>query len=385
MGKRHPIIFALGIVITIASCKPDITGPIPFPDCNYSSGNRDFTWRTDSVAVFSSTLGGIWAFADDDAYVMGRLWKVEDGERRFFAGLHWNGSEWSGDIHGSIENDIRHYSNDLTGDKSFMVSVGLYDLNNPKAGLAEFDNRTKKWMGFQYQTIGGLRSVWTDGKGFFMATGDNGMTYTKDGYTADWVYALAPTDYQLAKISGITKNEIYIHAFKYTQLSEPLNQLWKLHNGEWIKLMDSLIPSGLPIHVPEAEGNITDLAAFRCNRTDSLNLYLTGWESFRFESLGQTLSFEKHNLKNDDLPLWAMRQSAWQISVFSPNDIWIRAARYQIWHWNGMDYRKIEPSPTWPYGQLWGSTIRMHRGASGKVWMLLETNRQEYSVVQGTP
>jgi hypothetical protein len=218
-----------------------------------------------------------------------------------------------------------------------------------------------------------------------MATGDNGMTYTKDGYTAEWVYSLAPTDYHLTKITGISKNEIYIQAFKYTQLNEPLHQLWKLHNGEWFKLMDTVNPSGLPIQVAEAEGNITDLAVFRCERTDSLSLYLTGWESFRFESAGQNLSFEKNNLRNDGLPLRAMGQSAWQISVFSPKDIWIRAARYQIWHWNGTDYRKIEPVPSWPYGQLWGSISRMQKSESGKVWMLLETNNQVYSVVQGTP
>jgi hypothetical protein len=329
-------------------------------------------------------MGGIWAFADNDAYVMGSIWQGKGSERQFHLGLHWNGSEWSDKINGTVE-DIKHVTNDLIGDKFYMVSVGNWSINPSKPGIGEFDNRTKKWKGFQYETEGELRSVWTDGKGFFMATGDNGMTYTKDGYTAEWVSASAPTNYHLTKITGISKNEIYIQAFKYTQLNEPLHQLWKLHNGEWFKLMDTVNPSGLPIQVAEAEGSITDLAVSHCNRTDSLNLYLTGWESFRFMSVGQNLSFTKHNLRDDGLPLRSMGQSAWQISVFSPKDIWIRAARYQIWHWNGTDYRKIEPVPSWPYGQLWGSISRMQKSESGKVWMLLETNNQVYSVVQGTP
>jgi hypothetical protein len=379
MSLFRAIILA-ALLVSISSCKPDRTGP----DCNFSAGNRDFTWRADTVALFPSRMGGIWAFADDDAYVMGSIWQGMGSERQFHLGLHWNGSEWSGNINGTIE-EIKHVANDVTGDNFYMVSVGNWSINPPKPGIGEFDNRTKKWKGFQYQTNGELRSVWTDGKGFFMATGDNGMTYTKDGYTAEWVYSLAPTDYHLTKITGISKNEIYIQAFKYTQLNEPLHQLWKLHNGEWFKLMDTVNPSGLPIQVAEAEGNITDLAVFRCERTDSLSLYLTGWESFRFESAGQNLSFEKNNLRDDGLPLRAMGQSAWQINVFSPKDIWIRAARYQIWHWNGTDYRKIEPVPSWPYGQLWGSISRMQKSESGKVWMLLETNNQVYSVVQGTP
>jgi hypothetical protein len=375
---------AVCFVIALASCKPDITGPIPFPDCNYSSGNRDFTWRADTVAWFPSRMGGIWAFADDDAYVMGSIIRYENGQTQGYLGLRWNGTEWTKDINGSVE-EIKHVANDVIGDKFYMVSVGNWSITPSKPGIGEFDNRTKKWIGHQYETEGELRSVWTDGNGFFMATGDNGTTYSKDGYNAEWVYALAPTDYHLTKITGISKNEIYIQAFKYTQLNEPLHQLWKLHNGEWFKLMDTVSPSGLPIQVAEAEGNITDLAVFRCDRSDSLSLYLTGWESFRFMSVGQHLTFEKHNLKNDGLPLRAMGQSAWQISVFSPNDIWIRAARYQMWHWNGLDYQKIEPDPSWPYGQLWGSMSRMQCGPSGKIWMLLETNSQVYSVVHGTP
>lgn len=377
---RSVFVIAIFPIAILLSCKPDRTGP----DCNSSSGNRDFTWRADTVAWFPSRMGGIWAFADDDAYVMGSIIRYENGQSQGYLGLRWNGTEWTNDINGSVE-EIKHVANDVIGDKFYMVSVGNWSRTPSKPGIGEFDNRTKKWIGHQYETEGELRSVWTDGRGFFLAVGDNGMVYTKSGYSAEWVFTQAPTDYHLTKISGVSKNEIYIQAFKYTTLNEPLHQLWKLYNGEWTKLMDSVRPSGMPIQVPEAGESITDWATFRCARTDSLSLYLTGWESFRFESAGQNLSFTKYNLRDEGLPLRAMGQSAWQISVFSPNDIWIRAARYQIWHWNGMDYRKIEPDPSWPYGQLWGSTSRMQRSASGKVWMLLETDNQVYSVVQGMP
>jgi hypothetical protein len=329
-------------------------------------------------------MGGIWAFADDDAYVMGSIWQGIGSERQFHLGLHWNGSEWSGNINGTIE-DIKHVTNDVTGDKFYMVSVGNWSIDPSKPGIGEFDNRTKKWKGFQFEAKGELRAVWTDGNGFFVAAGDNGMVYTKNGYNTGWVFEQAPTEFHFSRMTGVSKREIYIHGVLSMPTGEYYHQLWKLGDGNWQKLLDTREPEGMPIHIPETGETISDVAAFRCARTDSLYLYLTGWESFRFESEGQDPTFTKINLRDEGLPLRAIGQSAWQISVFSPKDIWIRAARYQIWHWNGTDYRKIEPVPSWPYGQLWGSISRMQKSESGKVWMLLETNNQVYSVVQGTP
>lgn len=372
-------------VIALASCKPDITGPIPFPDCNYSPGNRDFSWRADTVALFPSTLGGVWAFADDDAYVMGRIWQQDNGEQRFYAGLHWNGIEWEDDIHGTIEEDIRHFSNDLIGDKSYMVSVGLHgDFRSPKAGLAEFDNHTKKWRGYQYEIDGELRAVWTDGKGFFIAGGDNGMVYTKNGYSAEWVFTQAPTDFHFYSISGVSKNEIYLLGRRYIDaISYP--EIWKYHNANWIKMLDYRDTVGTSITIPNNEFSISELAAFRCAKSDSLQLYVIGWESVLFESHGQNLEFKATNLTDRGLPLRTLGRTGLKVNLFTPNDIWIIGTRYNFYHWNGLDYQKMV-IPGLPNDDTqFGFQRRMVKTASGKVFLLSEVSSQVYVVVQGTP
>jgi hypothetical protein len=373
-------IILAALLLSNTSCKPDRSGP----DCNFPAGNRDFTWRADTVALFPSTLGGVWAFADDDAYVMGRLWKVEDGERRFFAGLHWNGSEWSGDIHGTIENDVKHFSNNVTGDRSHLVSVGFYSLSNPKAGLAEFDNRTKKWKGFQYETEGELRSVWTDEKGFFIAGGDNGMVYTKNGYSAEWVFTQAPTDFHFLSITGISKNEVYLLGRRYIDaISYP--EIWKFHNANWFKLLDYRDTVGTSITIPDNEFSISELAAYRCAKTDSLQLYVIGWESVLFESHGQNLNFSATNLTQKGLPLRTLGRAGLKVNLFTPNDLWIIGTRYNFYHWNGLDYQKMV-IPGLPNDDTqFGFQRRMVKTSSGKIFLLSEVSSQVYVVVQGTP
>ena len=192
--------------------EPCATCPPPPPtNCEYPPGNRNFNWRIDTVGWFPSALGGVWAFSDSDAYLMGYIGEGKP-PYRIFVGKHWNGKTWDTDINGT-DAEVAHVANDVTGDDHFMVSVGNWSINPSKPGIGEFDNLTKKWKGYQFQTQGELRSVWTDSKGYFIAVGDNAMVYTKDGYTASWVYQKAPTNFNFTKVTGISKNEVYARTY----------------------------------------------------------------------------------------------------------------------------------------------------------------------------
>src|SRR5690606_24465864 len=186
------------------------------------------------------------AFSDSDAYLMGNIFQWTNGVFTGYVGLHWDGSSWNTDINGTVE-EIKHVANDVTGDDHYLVSVGNWSINPPKPALGEFDNRTKKWKGYQFQTQGELRSVWTDGKGYFIAVGDNGMVYTKDGYSADWVYSKAPTDFNFTEVTGISKTEIYMRSVVSLATGEFYEQLWKYYNNQWVKLMDDQDTTGMPI------------------------------------------------------------------------------------------------------------------------------------------
>ena len=207
-------------------CKKDngqcLTCPPQATNCEYPPGNRNFIWRFDTVAWVSSTVAGVWAFSDTDAYVMGT---IVDGKPPYTnrIGRHWNGSVWEDNINGTwgYDNITGKWGdisigprNDIIGDNNFMVTVGYWGIDQMKyAGIAEFNNQTKKWKSYQLQTVGELRSLWTDGNGYFIAVGDSGMVYTKDGYNASWVYQKAPTEFNLYRLTGVSKEEIYTSGY----------------------------------------------------------------------------------------------------------------------------------------------------------------------------
>jgi len=380
------LVTLLSIVALNFSCKKSPTQP---PDekpttCTYPPENRNFTWQMDTVAWFPSTLGGVWAFSDSDAYVMGYIFENKP-PYSFSVGLHWNGKIWDKSINGSF-GEIKHYPNDVTGDGFFMVTAGYWAIGQEKAGLGEFDNRTKKWKGYQFQTQGELRSIWTDGKGYFIAAGDNGMVYTKDGYAAEWVYQKAPTEFNFYKVVGISKSEIYLRAARSLATGEHYAQIWKYFNNSWSKLMDNQDTMNTLIKIlPSANGNIVnDIDVYRCSMTDSLLLVLTGSESYEFYSKGNSNEFREVNLTSKGLQLSLLKKTGLYVTLYSPNDYWITSGYYNIYHWNGKDFKKIEPSPTWPYGQPWGVVSRIKKNDSGKIWMLLEMEPQVYSVIQGS-
>jgi hypothetical protein len=391
----QPLVLVAFLMIAVmdSGCSKDHRDIItPSTNCDYPPGNRLFKWRLDTVAWFPSTIAGVWAFSDTDAYILGT---IIDGKPPYSnrIGRHWNGTVWENDIHGTwgFDNVTERWGditigprNAVTGDSHFMVAVGLWGINNTTyAGIAEFDNTVKKWKSYQLQTAGELRSVWTDGKGYFIATGDNGMVYQKDSYTASWVYHKVPTDYNFTRIVGNSKNEQYAIAMKSFVTGEIYQQIWKFTYGTWIKLLDNQDSTGMPIQIPEAKNGISEIACFRCPTNDSLALYIVGRQSFKFSSIGNSLIFTKENLALEGLP--NMDNAVGNINLFSPNDYWASGLRYQLYHWNGSNFLKMNPLPTLPYGQLWGQISRIERNQSGKTWMILEMESQVYSVVQAVP
>jgi hypothetical protein len=367
------------------NCKKDevpcTTCPPPPPsNCVYPAGNRNFTWRLDTVAWWPSEVGGVWAFSDSDAWVMGNMHGPTVPGQTSYLGLHWDGLQWGTP---ASYDQVQHLSNDVIGDGHYMVSVGYWSVGNEKVGLAEFDNRTKQWTGFQFQTQGELRSVWTDGSGYFIAVGDNGMVYTKDGYAAGWVFSQAPTTFNFTEIVGISKDEMYARAGVSLANGAFYQQIWRYAHNIWTKLMDNQDTTGTPIRIPEAGDEVYEVAACRCQITDSLYLYIVGRESFELTAKGGSLLFGKENLASKGLP--SSQQAAGFINLFSPNDYWTSGLRYQLYHWNGMNFQKIEPIPTLPYGQLWGVVSGIHKHRSGKTWMVLEMSSQVYAVLQGVP
>jgi len=385
------VIFAFFSVLFLAC--PDNPEPEP-TTCEYPPGNRTFTWRVDTVAWFgTSTVAGVWAFSDDDAYVMGG---IIDGKPPYSGrfGRHWNGETWEDDINGTwgYNNVTEEWGDisigplgDVTGDDHFMVAVGYWGINqNIYAGIAEFDNRIKKWKSYQLQAIGELRSVWTDGKGYFIAVGDNGMVYTKDGYSADWVYSKVPTEFNLYNVRGVSKNEVYfmgdmaVPGIHYTQI-------WRLYNDDWLKLVDNQDTTDTPIKIPEAGNAIYDISVSRCSITDSLILYIVGDESFIFESAGLNLDVAKTNLTYLGLPLKQNGRTGTDINLFTPNDVWIFGTRYNFYHWNGTNFQKIVMPGLPDDDAHFGDQRRMIKTSTGKIFLPTEVSSQVYVVVQGTP
>lgn len=398
MNRRISLLLILVTILLIASfsCKRNpVIPPEEEPaNCYYPAGNRNYTWRVDTIAWFPSTVGGVWAFSDSDAYVLGT---IIDGKPPYESrwGRHWNGNEWENNINAKpgytdnvgnwVEGDITIAPrNDVTGDDHFMVAVGLWGYSTTTyAGVAEFDNRTKKWKCYKLQAVGELRSVWTDGKGYFVAAGDNGMVYTKDGYMAEWVYRKAPTEYCLSRVTGVSKEEIYISGYQSLATGEVYNQGWKMYRNTWIKLFETKDTSNTPLHLTTSD-YFSEMGVWRCDITDSLKIYVIGDQSYLFESKGQQLEFRKTNLSDIGLPLKTNGRTGMRVNVFTPNDIWIIGTQYNFYHWNGENFIKMLV-PGLPADDMqFGWQLRLIKTNSGKMFFGSEISSQVYVIYQMT-
>ncbi len=368
--------------------KPPAVAPPEPTTCEYPAGNRNFAWRLDTVAWYPSEVGGVWAFSDSDAWVMGNMQGLNvNGQTDSYVGFHWNGNSWNEKVDFL---DILMKADDVIGDNHIMVAVGYRLYGDTMGGavskpaIAEFDNNTKKWNRSEYDLIGELRSVWTDGNGYFIAVGDNGMVYAKDGYDAEWVYSKLPSDFNFLKISGVSKKEIYIVGYNNLVTGESYDQVWKYDGELWRKLFDTQDSTQqvLPITNEEYVGDVFPL---RCNITDSLTLYVIGQDSYRLQAKGQLLEFSKIDLATLGLPLKQNGRTGVDINAYSPNDVWIFGTRYNFYQWNGTDFQKIV-IPGLPNDDMhFGIQQKMIKTSSGKLFLPTEVSPQVYVVVQGTP
>lgn len=378
-------IFLLLTILLFQSCQKEnpVIPPDKPKDCFYPAGNRNFTYRVDTVAWFPSTLGGVWAFSDSDAYLMGDITQQDNGSLQGFLGLHWNGIEWSRDIHGTPA-EIKSVANDVTGDDSYMVTVGNWSINPPKPGISEFNNMTKKWKGYQFETSGELRDVWTDGKGYYIAVGDNGMVYIKNGYNSEWNFIQAPTNYNFIYVEGTSPDNIYMGGYKSTP-GVINNQIWEYAQDNWHKLYDDYDTSGTSIKIPNNENRVWDIGVNHCELTDSIYLYIIGWESYLFTAKNGEDMFNEINLSKLGLPLRVNERTALDISLFSPSDYWVFGTRFNFYHWNGIDYQKMIIPKLPDNDQQFGMQHEMIKTKTGKIFLPTEVRSQVYVVVQGQP
>jgi hypothetical protein len=357
----------------------EIISPPEPTNCEYPQGNRNYTWRLDTVAWFPSWLGGVHSFSDSDAWVMGNI-VHPNGES--YSAVHWDGHSWNKKVDFLT---VLMNANDVTGDNTLMVGVGYRLIVGDKAAITEYSNTTNQWTTHQFETLGELRSVWTDGKGYFIAVGDTGMVYTKNSYVSPWVYQKAPTQFSLNGIVGISKNEIYIHSALSLATGENYHQYWRFNGTQWLKLYDEQDTTGTIVKLQGTENAMYDIAASRCSITDSLKLYLIGWESFLLESKGQELNYHITNLTQFGLPLRNIGRTAFRINLYSPNDLWVFGTRYNFYHWNGKGFQKIT-IPGLPNDDMqFGWQGKMIKTLSGKVFLPSEVRSQVYVVGQGTP
>ncbi len=310
------------------------------------------------------------------------------------AGRHWNGIQWEDEIHGKwgFDNGTGTWLDiaidpvgEVIGDDHFMVSVGYWGVGGTiYPGVAEFDNNTKRWTSYHFQTPGELRCVWTDREGYFVSVGDNGMVYTKDGYSASWVYSKAPTDFNLFRLTGVSKDEIYVSGYQGSPTNEFSYQGWKVYRGAWIKLYDTKDTTGTPFHITSADYP-SEMGVYRCSVTDSILIYLIGDQSYLFKSFAQMLNFTRTNLSELGLPLKALGRTGLHVDLFSPKDVWIIGTRYNFYHWNGSDFHKLT-LPGIPSDDLqFGSQRRLVMTRTGKLFFPTETTSQVYVVDQGNP
>ncbi|MBZ0198869.1 MAG: hypothetical protein K8H86_03310, partial [Ignavibacteriaceae bacterium] len=121
------------------------------------------------------------------------------------------------------------------------------------------------------------------------------------------------------------------------------------------------------------------IAVSRCEITDSLYLYLIGPYSYRLNLHNHTFDFTTVFLKSQGLKT----QNTTYIKHFSINDYWVGGYYYALYHWNGFDYKKIEPFPYFSDNSRIGRIVKVTKGGSGKIWILIETTSQTFQIVQG--
>lgn len=392
MMIKHSIIFSS--LLVSASCQQPTenntdSGVNPSQSCTYPNSSNEFTWRVDTVGWFPTTIGGLHAFSDSDAYVMGYLAQGPKDDPQ--EALHWDGTSWKKVIFKNPIQEVGHYSYDATGDDNFMVSVGEWAMYpNSKCGLSEFDNSTKKWKGYQFNTEGPLYDVWTDGQGFFIAGGEHGSMYIKDSRNASWRFVQAPLvegDWNggVTKINGISKNEMYIKLRYYTN-SESIDQYWKYDLVTWTKLFDtSDSVQGDFFGIKPEPVRSFSVSWVHCSMSDERKIYVNIVPNGSFPSPNlriykSKLGDSKLQRLNDDIIYDHLPSNIFSFNVLTPNDIWMWG--YSLYHWNGESMKAVS-IPSIPDFKGETQLRRIKKSVNGKkVWIRHSLSSQVWVVAQ---
>lgn len=348
---------------------------------------RQFTWEFDTVGNRFSGGGGIHGFSDDNVFAMGSFYSDEKGT--YLRGMRWDAEQWTDDYH--IPNlEFLIASEDVTGDDSTLVAVGAWGgIHDVSIATARYSSNTQTWRQFKPDIEGTLLDVWTDGNGFYASVGYNGLVAISEDGGKSWNVEQKAGDYLLQGISGAHRDDYFIWGSRYNRV-ESTNQFafWRIKNGAWIKLFDSLKPG-------ETKAELSFLNDFigyqfyapHAKETDTTHLFLSDNNSAYRISLyddkilkSQDLEEAPTNADNTDL------RATWIFGT-TKNDIWLSKSLLKFYQWNGMDLYETNITQGLPIDGNGGILVDFYQSNSGKVWMLVElrNSNQIYGVLQGTP
>lgn len=194
-------------------------------------------------------------------------------------------------------------------------------------------------------------------------------------------------EFNLTKVKGISKNEWYISSYNYpTPGSISNNKIIRYLDQNYLTLYDTydLNSSVLPLY---SSTIVTRLDAIRCSTTDSLYLFVSGIEHVKLTSFSSDLIFRPLSLSRLGRNENEITSTSPNIFALSPNNVWIPTTKYGIYHYNGFDMQKIESIPNLPYGNNLHSGLitQMVLSESGRLWILMMSETQQYVLIQGTP
>ncbi|MBI5020895.1 MAG: hypothetical protein HZB59_05615 [Ignavibacteriales bacterium] len=264
----------------------------------------------------------IWGSTPIDVYTVGH--NDQGGAGAMF---HFNGSRWSAvPLHYSEGGKIKH-GFDLHGIYGFssvdIYAVGSYGYTNPSpppnfldsSMIIHFDGIF--WRDVPIERKRGLKTIWGSNRHDVWAGGRNGALYhLKNG---DWSRVSFDTTLDIASISGLSSNDVYMVARK--EIGEEFwgdstyHALYH-YDGEHWNMIDSFI-----------ETSNTEIKF--------------GWNLWACNT--QQLYSAGQNVWSYDGNLWKTILSYYRsirISGSSEKNIFAISA-YEAFHWNGIDWENI--------------------------------------------
>lgn len=322
-------------LIYLSACDENgkITGtPDDPPDttvlpCMNPKSSNTFNWDIDSIgereSISNSIAGGIFAFSDSDAFAMGNFYR----NGTIYAGAHWDGKNW---IYFTRNSTIQIATYAVTGDSKRMVAVGGRFTALGGQQVLEFTKSDRKWKKTELSFRGNLYTVWTNGSGYYLAGGDEGLLVEKESDNSEWKIINSPVDFYVYKITGISKDKIFLLG---AALQKGM-QIWSRINGIWNLLYDqSLTDTTFALNIP-LKSDMADISVLSCSVGNSVNLYVGTVPVKIFTVMNNGTEFTPS--KN---PFASITREMLVIYPLAKNDIWL-TGNY-LYHYNGQSLVKV--------------------------------------------